>query len=152
MDEIIKSYLACLIDCNSNTQIKYKNKLEPTIELTVFVNKEYRDILQVLVNLKEYNTKIETFKYASRNKCNDKICCNLYNDNAVMFLNDIYGYLHTTRIKRIAFIIAELNELYKTDTVKMDTVNSNNSKHLSVLKHINSDKIDILVKELETLN
>ena len=53
-------------------------------------------------------------------------------------------------MRRVAQIVTDLNELYKTDTFKIDLVNSNNSTHHSIIKHRNQEQIDILIKELKT--
>jgi hypothetical protein len=152
MKEVVKSYFACLVDTNSLVEIKFTNKLKPTLCLTLFTDKKYIEVLNKLVNLKCYPTKVEDFRYANRNKSKDKICCCLYKEDVVNFLNEVFHYLLTTRARRLVQIVTDLNELYKTDTQEMDTVNSNNSTHHSILKHINSKEIDLLIEELKTLS
>ena len=150
LTESTKSYLAGLFDCNGLVRIEQVTK--GTLLLTIFTSRKNKDMLNTIIEIKKYNTKIEQFKYTScRNRSKDKVCCNLYNDHALYYLVDIFNYVKTERSKRIIQIVISLMDLYKINTKKLDLVNMNNSTHHSLLKDIHSNEIDVLIKELKSL-
>jgi len=149
LTESTKSYLAGLFDCNSLVRIEHETK--GTLVLTIFTSKKNEDMLNTIVEIKKYSTKIEQFKYTScRNRSKDKVC-NLCNDKALDFLVDIFNYIKTKRSKKLIQIVISLMDLYKINTTKLDLVNMNNSTHHSLLKNIHSNEIDLLIKELKDL-